>query len=450
MDELERAGRALRDSVAGGAEPNERVHARARSIVRRRRMFAAGSIATAVLAASIGAAVAVNGGNGLGVHTIAPAVSSTTRPLTATTTHVVPRGTTSTTQPSAASGLVTIDHPLPALTALDSQHLWRVEPVHQESVEFSADGGRTWTTRLQIAGVGDGPPTVQGVDGFDPSSAIVLAYDGNNPDGTQLPDYLERTTDGIHWKRLALHGLPAQLVAISFLDVNQGWGLTKTGGVVTTSDGGDTWRATDRPPQTAVVVCLGAPGTGWVATGTTVYRSVDDGATWVAQLTIPAGGGSETALVCRGDRAAYASFSIGAGQHIGGFLRTDDGGGHWRPLTEDLALGGTTVTAPGFPENQYRGTPSQFTADGTLAFSTGCGVCGPAQNWVVAASPTDRFTVGKFDKPDDEFVAGTASDASHLFAEIMRIGTNGPTNPVTLYASSDGGHTWNLRWSDPG
>ena len=164
---------------------------------------------------------------------------------------------------------------------------------------------------------------------------------------------------------------------------------------------------------------------------------------------IPAGGGSEISLVCRGDHAAYASYSVGASQHIGGFLRTDDGGSRWRPLTEDLALGGTTVTAPGFPENQFRGTPLVMTSGGTLVFSTGCGVCNTVQNWVVVASPTDRFVVGTFDKPNDQFVAAAVSgvDASHVFAEIMRIGTNGPTNPVTLYASSDGGHIWQVRWT---
>jgi hypothetical protein len=88
MDELERAGRALRDLVASDAEPSDRVRARARGIVRRRRVFAVGSIASAVIVASIGIALAANGGNGVGVHTIGPAPSSTTHTLI--TSHVVP------------------------------------------------------------------------------------------------------------------------------------------------------------------------------------------------------------------------------------------------------------------------------------------------------------------------------------------------------------------------
>jgi hypothetical protein len=446
MDELERAGRAVRATVPGETEPSDRVRARARAIVRHRRMFAAGSIATAVIAASVGIAIAASGDNGLGIHTIAPAESSTTRTLV--TTHVVPKGTTVPVHAEPAPGMVAVSG-LPVLAYVDTQHAWRVEPIHQQSVEYSSDGGRSWVVRLRIAGTGDQPQTVQGIIAFDDNDAIALGFGGDTAQGAPLPSFLVRTTDGIHWSRLALRGLPAQLVGISFVDPLHGWGVTRRGDVVTTSNGGDQWRSTGRPPATGVVVCLGAPGSGWVATGTTVYRSEDNGATWVTQLTIPTGGGSEIDLVCRGNHAAYASYSIGAGQHIGGFLRTDDGGAHWRALTEDLPSGATSVTAPGFPENQYRGIPIVLTPTGALVFLTGCGVCSSVQNWVVFASPRDRFVVGKFDKPNDQFVAAAASgvDASQVFAEIMRTGTNGPTNPVSLYASSDGGQTWQLRWS---
>jgi photosystem II stability/assembly factor-like uncharacterized protein len=449
MDELERAGRALRDAVATVNEPDDRVRARARTIVRHRRMFAVAAVATAVIATTVGIGVAANGGSGVGIHTIAPAGSSTTHTLV--TTHVVPKGTTVPLHVEAAPGLVAVTG-LPTLVAVDSQHLWRVEPVHEESVEYSSDGGRSWDTRLTVPGAGDQPQTVQGIIAFDRQNVITLAFEGNTPDGAPLPMFLARTTDGTHWKRMALHGLPAQLVAISFVDPVDGWGVTTRGDVVTTADAGDHWKATGRPGPTAFTVCLGSRGRGWAATGTTVYRSVDNGATWVAQLTIPAGGGSDVSLVCRGDRAAYASYSVGANQYIGGFLRTDDGGAHWRPLTEDLVLGGTTVTAPGFPANQFRGTPIVMTADATLVFSTGCEVCNSSQNWVVLASPNDRFTVGHFDSTTQQlaFVGATASDSKHAYAEIRQVDPSSPSGGVVnLYASSDGGRTWQLRSTDP-
>jgi len=458
MDELERAGRALRDSIAGETEPSDRVRARARAIVRHRRVVVVvATVATAVIAASVGIGVAARGGNGIGVHTIGPAGSSTTDALgPLVTTHIVPKGTTVPVHVETAPGPLAVTG-LPLLGYIDSQHAWRVEPVHQQSVEYSADGGRSWAVRLRVAGTGDQPQTVQGIFAFDDHDAIVLGFGGNTPQGASLPMFLVRTTDGVHWSRPALrgfptHGLPAQLVAISFVDPLHGWGVTNRGSVVTTNDGGNDWRATSgRPPgQNTLAVCLGAPGSGWVANATTVYRSIDNGSNWVQQATLPYGGGSELHLVCRGDHAAYASYDPGMNHHVGGFLRTDDAGAHWQALTEDGGPRAPSVSAPGFPELQTRGTPTGVSADGTLAFITTCYICAPALNRVVVETPAGPFVVGNFDDTASvrhQILDVQAVDATHVFAEIVQLGTNAPANPVTLYASADGGRTWQPRWS---
>jgi hypothetical protein len=89
--------------------------------------------------------------------------------------------------------------------------------------------------------------------------------------------------------------------------------------------------------------------------------------------------------------------------------------------------------------------------DGTLVFQGGCYVCGPAQNWVVTASPADRFVVGRFDDSATqrfEIIDATAADSSHVYAEVRLIDPNSATGGTPFfYASSDGGHTWQLRWS---
>jgi hypothetical protein len=86
MDELERAGRALRDSIAGEPEPSARVRTRARVIVRNRRVVAVAAVASAVIATSVGIGLAARGSTDIGIHTIVPAGSSstglTTVPLT--------------------------------------------------------------------------------------------------------------------------------------------------------------------------------------------------------------------------------------------------------------------------------------------------------------------------------------------------------------------------------
>lgn len=385
------------------------------------------------------------------VHALASLGSTSTAPLgPPVTTRIVPQGTTipihveTTPGPLAVTGL-------PLLGYIDSQHAWRVEPVHQQSVEYSADGGRNWAVRLRVAGTGDQPQTVQGIFAFDDHDAIALAFGGNTPDGTPLAMFLVRTADGVHWSRPALRGLPAQLIAISFVDPAHGWGVTIHGNIVATNDGGDQWRVSGRPPgERPLAVCLGAAGSGWVANATTVYRSVDDGASWAQQATLRYGGGSELHLVCHGDHAAYASYDPGMNQHVGGFLRTDDAGAHWQALTEDGGPSAPYVGAPGFPELQTRGTPTGVSADGTLAFITNCYICVPALNRVVVDTPAGPFVVGNFDVTASvrhQILDVDAVDARHVFAEVMQLGTNAPTNPVSLYASSDCGHTWRLRWS---
>jgi photosystem II stability/assembly factor-like uncharacterized protein len=436
MDELERAGRALRDSVAVEGDPSDRVRARARTIVRRRRMFAAGSIATAVIVASVGIALAVRGGDGLGVHTIAPAASSTTRSVR-----------TATAQRDVANV-----QQMPLLAFADPLNGWRVDPLLYQAIEHTNDGGLTWTVQLHLPSVVN---TVGGVVAVDDHDAFALITEGGDGNSAQLM----RTTDGAHWYQTNGTGLRAPIAFVSFADANHGWGLTRYGDLVTTTDGGDHWRAMSQPDPGRVTsgagiagsVCLAGAQSGWAATGTAVYRSDDDGSSWDKQVKIPTGGGLTIKMACDGSHAAYASFDAGAGQHFGAFLRTGDGGAHWRVLTEDRVAGATPVTAPGFPDNQERGDPDALTRDGTLVFTTGCYACGPEQNWVVVASRTDRFVIGHFDSTNQQQVillAVSAPDATHVFAEVQSIARTGDgPRPVSLYASSDGGHTWPLRWT---
>ena len=439
MDELERAGRAVRDAVVAEAEPSDRVRARARAIVRHRRMLAVGTIATAVVAASVGIGVAARGNGGLGVHTIAPGGSSSTRPpiTTAPTTAAAPR------DPNAGLGS------MPQLAFADAVHGWRVNPlVEGGALEGTTDGGRTWTTQLRVS-VGDNVNGVVAVDDHDAYAVVTYCCDNTR-------SQLLRTIDGAHWKPTAAAGLGAPIALVSFIDRSHGWALTREGGLVATADAGDRWIALAEPASASPSVplsmlesvCFTGNGSGWVATGTSVFRSDDDGATWRRQVTIPVGGGLGVSLACNGPHVAYSSFDVGAGQHIGGFVRSDDGGAHWRPYTEDRASGVTPVTAPGFPENQIRGVPVAMAPDGALTFTTGCYVCSPAQNWVVVASPTDHFVVGHLDSPTVQtlLLAAAAVDATHLFAETQTIPGDGTgPRPVSLYASSDGGRTWQLR-----
>lgn len=448
MDELERAGRALRDSVEVAPEASEHLRARARTIVRRRRVFAAGSIATVVVVASIGVAVAVSGGDGLGVHTIAPAGSSTT--LRTGTTDMKPTVPTTTAAPR---NYVQVQA-LPILAFADALHGWRVEPLNRRTLEHTTDGGYTWT-KAQINVPGE-DTSLTGVVVIDDRHVFSIVVNGI---GNAIPRLI-RTTDGVRWSQTRGVGMPSEpnAFSVAFSDAAHGWAVTQFGDLLATADGGDNWTMMHQPVpgarQSVGAVCAVSPQSGWAATGDAVYRSDDNGVSWAPEATVQVGGGIDIALVCHGDHAAYASFGVGAGQHTGAFFRTDDGGAHWHALIEDTQ-GGTPITAPGFSDSQFRGIPQAMTADGTLMFEAGCNLCGFGQHWVVVHSPSDRFVVEHFDGSKSQIVvqiAEAAIDATHLFTQVQRAAANGGggPRPVSFYASNDGGNTWELRWSDPG
>jgi photosystem II stability/assembly factor-like uncharacterized protein len=435
-NELERAGRALRDSVTPENEPSDRVRARARGIVRRRRVFTVGSIATALIVALVAIVLVANGGNEVGVHTIGPAASDTTNgvPTSATV--------------SLSSRQVDEVQGMSSMAFADASHGWRVDPLTGLKLERTTDGGRTWVAQIAVP---DGN-RVSGVVAVDANNAFALIADGSDP-----RTRLMRTTNGSIWQQtVGSERLSAPLELVSFADFRHGWGLTRFGDLVTTADAGGHWSAMAQPnpgrgADRLLVgsVCRTGARSGWAATADSVYRSDDNGATWRRQVTLPVAGGSTTSLECSGAHAAYASYNHGAGQSIGGFLRTDDGGAHWRVLTEDRAGGGTPVTGPGFPSLQTRGDPSSMTADGVLVFVTGCEVCQPNRNWVVIGTAQDRYVEGLFDGDpanNRNTLAAQAVDARHVFAEVQTIPLSGTgPRPVSLYASTDGGQTWHVR-----
>lgn len=352
-------------------------------------------------------------------------------------------GTTgaSTTIPAGDRGGGCDCQQLPQLAFVDGLRGWRAAPlVGGRAIEFTTNGGRSWVVQQRVPANNHDTNSVNGVVAVDLHHAFALAYAGNTPSGAALPNFLLRTTDGVHWRRVEARGLPRPLQDFSFANPRNGWGITFGGVLVATADGGDHWHTLVAPATTTPEsVCLAAAGSGWVATSDSVYRSDDDGVTWQRQMTLPYGGNPR--LVCRGSHVAYAAFSVGAGQHIGGFVRSDDDGVHWRSL----------INAPGFPDTQERGDPTAMTGDGTLIFVTGCYACTPQLNWVVVASTTDHFVVGHFDDTTARFglIDATAVDAHDVFAEVRQIDPfSAVGGTVSFYASVDGGRTWQLRHRD--
>jgi photosystem II stability/assembly factor-like uncharacterized protein len=413
--------------------------------MREPRAFAAAGVAV-VLAIGVGVGVAVKAAtSGVASRRHITASNATTPGFT--TSGV------STTLPAGVEGSGGGSQQLPQLAFVDGLRGWRAAPlVGGQAIEFTSNGGRSWVVQQRVPANNPDTNSVVGVVAVDLHHAFALAYAGNTPAGAPLPNFLLRTSDGVHWRRVEARGLPRPLRDFSFADPRNGWGITLGDELVVTADKGDHWHTLVSPATTTLEsVCLAAAGAGWVATTHSVYRSNDDGVRWQRQITLPYGGDQPTALVCRGSHVAYAAFSVGAGQHIGGFVRSDDDGVHWRSLTVDHRPGSASIDAPGFPDTQERGDPTAMTGDGTLVFLTGCYACSPQLNWVVVASTTDHFVVGHFDETTARYglIDATAVNAHDLFAEVRQIDPfSAVGGTVSLYASVDGGRTWQLRDRD--
>jgi photosystem II stability/assembly factor-like uncharacterized protein len=143
----------------------------------------------------------------------------------------------------------------------------------------TSNGGRSW------ARVWRGTQELGEVDFVNASTGWALG------DGVLLG-----TADGgQHWRRL---GQPRRgpLRQVHFSGPTQGWGVAGGTGqpgqgpqgatsLVHTSDGGRTWSglAAPAPPQS---VCFTGAADGWLASGTSVWRSVDGGHHWGPQAQL--------------------------------------------------------------------------------------------------------------------------------------------------------------------
>jgi photosystem II stability/assembly factor-like uncharacterized protein len=216
----------------------------------------------------------------------------------------------------------------------------------------TADGGASWMWSRTSAVPGFAGP--DGVQFVSATEGWAWGADTAGDDGMVL-----HTTDaGSTWQlSLSIPGLQSLLVR--FADPSTGWVVAGNGlssyqdyKFSTTTDGGQTWSAPVYLPQDAHAsdATLGAfavqggaramvTETGWApggrVTGTTVWRTVDGGATWL------------TPNVLKGVHvvdAAFSSPSMGWAAGTRTLWRTTNGGTSWRKVRR-APLYGHLVTA---------------------------------------------------------------------------------------------------------
>jgi photosystem II stability/assembly factor-like uncharacterized protein len=436
-DELRRRMRSLAAPVADGVEPPDPRLVRERGRRRRRRLLVATALVVAVALGGAGGTWAgLARRSGPPLTSTSPASSAPTPPTTAPAPSVP-----ATTSSASASPTTTL--PLGRIDGLDAVQAiggtGTVFAVGKGTILATSDSGRSW------ARVWGGAQQLRDVDFVSASTGWALG------DGILLG-----TVDGgQHWRRL---GQPraGPLRRVHFASRTQGWGVA--GGTVEagrgpmqaqgatalvhTSDGGRTWSAlaAPAPPQS---VCFTAPDDGWLASGTSVWRSTDGGRGWGARpsFTLPPPTGGLTAfadLQCADPGAAWVRVDTGgaaAGHSPYALYATSDGGAHWRGVLAEPGTLGDQLHLPAGP-GTYPGPLS---------------VIDPQEAVLLSPTPAAETTGGvlisqssRLRRLPDIPGATLSTPLSVSFASATRgwvVGTNTAGRAVLL-ATTDGGRSW--------
>jgi photosystem II stability/assembly factor-like uncharacterized protein len=436
-EELRRRFRSLAEPVADGVEPPDPRLVRERGRRRRRRLLAGTAlVVAAALAGAGGAWAGLFGPPAPSLTGVSPASSAPTPPTTAPAPSAP-----ATTSSAAASPTTTL--PLGRVERLDAVQVIGgtriVFAVGKGTILTTSDGGRTW------ARVWRGAQELRDVDFVSASTGWALG------DGVLLG-----TVDGgQHWHQL---GQPraGPLRRVHFASRTQGWGVA--GGtdqtdqgpmqaqgattLVHTTDSGRTWSALDAPapPQS---VCFTAPDDGWLASGTSVWRSVDGGHRWGSRpsftLPLPADGLPFFAeLQCAAPGAAWVRFSGGdaaAGHTPYALYATGDGGARWRGVLGEPGTLGSLLRLPAGPGS----SPGPFS------------VIDPQRAFLLSPTPPAEATGAvlvsqgsRLRRLPDIPGATLSTPLSVSFASATRgwvVGTDAAGRAVLL-GTSDGGRSW--------
>jgi photosystem II stability/assembly factor-like uncharacterized protein len=244
----------------------------------------------------------------------------------------------------------------------------------------------------------------------------------------------EEVRFGIDLPRRVPGGPALNIADVEFLTPKIGFLTSSTGQfdqeparVQRTTDGGHTWRDTWRKPHTRLSwIAFSDRLHGYVGGRNFILRTTDGGRTWTkAPVSLPRRLAKWTLLAPRFVTPSLA-FAVTDPASFEGpvFLRTVDGGRHWRWLR-----GPRFVRAVDFV------LPRTGFALGTALYRTDDG----GRSWRPIGLPRVPYTLAAVDFLDAKrgFVAGGSPAVTET----------GPSQAV--FATTDGGRTWQRRYVDP-
>ena len=305
-------------------------------------------------------------------------------------------------------------------------------------IGVSSDGGQSWYSGQEPAGVTGGGKVAVGAD----ANAVVWAPAG--------ADVHYSTTRGSSWTKST--GVPAGAEIVSDRSDPKTFYGYATGKVYVSKDGGATFTASaatvPASGQVKLHTVAGKAGDVWLAGETGLLHSTDAGATFTAVAGVGKALNVSTGKAAPG--AGYpAVFTIGTVDGVAGVFRSDNGGGAWVRINDDAHQYGNAGEAlagdPRVYGRVYLGTNGR----GILYADRTGGTTPPPTSPSATPSVTPSGTPSATPSPSASTPPPPASGCSASY-QITGSWGGGFQGEVTVRNTGDSPtNVWSVGWSYP-
>jgi photosystem II stability/assembly factor-like uncharacterized protein len=195
---------------------------------------------------------------------------------------------------------------------------WRCSPVDLNAVEYTENGGHSWSKPVKIS------------DESNRSAVIFINRDHGWTLGTKVFATRDR---GRTWQQVpSLNGL--ELRYPFFLDASHGWFANEWGAIARTTDGGDSWSIVQSHLKDVRALFFHTPTQGWIVGDDGLLATTTDGGLHWTKGSAPVPYNSRRNMRTTLLDVFFLDQTLGwiAG-YDGTVLRTTDGGQSWTAVT---------------------------------------------------------------------------------------------------------------------
>jgi photosystem II stability/assembly factor-like uncharacterized protein len=402
----------------------------------RSRLLIAGPMVVAAVLLAAGCSSARPGRQPAATRTIAAAASAPASPSAS-----APAGTSCAGTP--ASQLVIGDFGASALTDVQFVSSTQGWVVGRSEILATTDAGASWTVQdrgdLNLVSA----DFISSTTGWAVGEHTLLFTDDGGSTWTRLPEPCP-ALQSVHFVS------PATGFAIAGGSGAQGTPTTApgTGGVVlTTTDGGRSWRQVGAPvnPQS---ICFSNARSGWLGAGGRLYASADGGRSWTLRAPGEHGQGSSPGFMnvqCANGSAWAEEIGPGAAMNQEPHIGFHAGPADVTPIFAEQYFPHPGVAVSINSPGSYAG-PMSAISSSTAAFVDWCGACGYGTvPWNLATSDGHQLlregTVTGINE------ASSASFLSSSLGWVVGIAVNGARPIQRIVRTEDGGRSWQVQYS---